>query len=228
MIVLIDIKSLTVKIYSESGMRSISFEEVDLLKDMLKKQKVIYVTNATVATAENIIQTVQVLQKQRSVQLQKAGEPMYLRSTLPGPLNIPDIRNKNNGRKEVLKFTGPFDGMPIEDLISDYGEELFKRNKIIRTLLKSGKLQILGESEFDDQKERYERGEFQLRNISNDYEKYLKLMSKAEAEEGIVFKVAGAASRPTATSRDNNETAPIEGLSTEANFMNGIERLMGR
>ena len=174
MIIFIDTKSLTVKIYSETGMRSIAFEEVDLLKGMLKNKKAIYVTNAVVTGADSIIQTVQQLQKQRSERLSKSGEPMYLRCTLPGPMNIPDIRNKNTGKKETIKFAGPFDGLMVSDLISDFGSEFFQRNKTIRTLLKSGKLQVVGESEFDDQKERYERGEFQLKNISNEYKKYLK------------------------------------------------------
>ena len=228
MIIFIDTKSLTVKIYSETGMRSIAFEEVDLLKGMLKNKKAIYVTNAVVTGADSIIQTVQQLQKQRSERLSKSGEPMYLRCTLPGPMNIPDIRNKNTGKKETIKFAGPFDGLMVSDLISDFGSEFFQRNKTIRTLLKSGKLQVVGESEFDDQKERYERGEFQLKNISSEYKKYLKLLSKEESEEEILFSVASVSSRPVATSRDNNETGPLEGLSTEANFMSAIETLISR
>jgi len=228
MLVLIDTKSLTVKIYTENGIKSIPFEEVDLLKDMLKNKKVIYVTNAMVATASSIIQTVKTLQQQRSNELQKAGEPMFLRSTLPGPLNIPNIRNKNTGQKEAIIFQGPFDGLLVDDLISDFGEELFKRNKEIRGLLKKGRLQVLGESEFEDQKARFERGELPMKNVADDYKKYLKLLSKQESEAEVAFEVGAISARPSASSRDNNETAPLEGLSTEANFMNGIDRLIGR
>ena len=43
-----------------------------------------------------------------------------------------------------------------------------------------------------------------------------------------MFNVASVSSRPVATSRDNNETGPLEGLSTEANFMSAIETLISR
>jgi len=194
MIIFIDAKSLTVKIYSETGMKSIAFEEVDLLKGILKNQKAIYVTNAVVTGADSIIQTVQQLQKQRSERLSKSGEPMYLRCTLPGPMNIPDIRNKNTGKKETVKFTGPFDGIMVSDLISDFGEDFFKRNKTIRKLLQKGRLQVLGESEFEDQKDRYERGELKIRSLAGEYTKYLKLLSRDEAESEILFDITNSVS----------------------------------
>ncbi|GAF75789.1 unnamed protein product [marine sediment metagenome] len=225
MIVLIDIKSLTIKLYSESGMRSIPFEEAELLKGILKNNKAIYVTNAMMADASSIIQTVAVLQKKRSVRLQKAGEQMYLRSTLPGPLNIPNIRNKNTGRKETLIFQNAFDPMYVEDLVKDYGEDIFKRNKSLKGLLQSGKLQILGESEFEDQKARFKRGELKLRSLKDEYVKYMKLMSREESENEILFDITKSTNRMGTTSerqrvggRGANETTITDEVSAWDSF----------
>jgi len=215
MIVLLDTKTLTIKIYSESGMKSISFDQVDLLKTMLKNNKIIYVTNVIITDVDSIIQTVNSLSQQRSERLKKAGEPMFLRSTLPGPLNIPGIRNKTTGKKEALSFFGPFDGKLLDEIARDFGKDVFKTNSTLRKLLQSGKLQILGESEFEDQEMRFKNGELKIRNLASDYIKYMKLLSKEESENEIAFDITRSTKQlaerggPVLTGRENNESGFI-------------------
>jgi len=216
MIVLLDTQRLKIEIYTESGMRSFAFEEADLLKEIIKNKKVLYVTNGIMATAQEIVETISAILKQRSEELSNSDEIIYLRSTCPGVLNIPQLYNITIKEKEDLLFQNPFDAKPMYEILRDYGKNIFKQSKTIRGLLKSGKLQIIGETELNDLKERYERGDLEIRGDPKKYRKYMKLLPEGEdPTEPINMDITRSVQRAVrsdgaSSGRENNETTVPE------------------
>jgi len=217
MIVLLDTKGLRVELYTEDGIRSFSFEEADLLKEILRNKKVLYVTNGILATAEEIIGTVEAILQQRSEELKISGEIMYLRSSGPGVLAIQGLYNKSSKVKEDLLFENPFDAKLLNEIFRDYGKEIFKESRTMRNLLKSGKLQILGEAELYDLERRYKSGELKIRGNPKQYLKYMKLLAEGEdPTEPINMDITRSVQRAAATDgrstgrEDNESTVPDE------------------
>lgn len=218
MIVLLDLAKAVIKVYSEKGVRTLAFESSDLLKNIIGNRKVLYVTNGIPATVDEILTTVEAVKKQRSQQLRKEGEQLYLRSVIPGVLNIPGLYNRLTRKKEDLTFKGPFDVKMVSELARDYGKDIFRVNRSIAILLKTGKLQLLPESEYFDMKQRYENGDFVVEADKEHFQKKMKLLPPGtDPEEPISFDITKSVARMVqsegrVSGREDNETGFIGGL----------------
>ena len=158
MIVLLDTERLLIKIYSDSGLQTLAFDQADALKEMAKRgEKILYVTNGIATTADQVVDTVNSFMESRTENMRRSDEPLFLRSTVPGSMNIPGIYNVSSKVREDLIFRDPFDAKQMDEVFRDYGKDLFTKNRTMRNLLKKGKLQIIAESELNDMRERYER-----------------------------------------------------------------------
>jgi len=213
MIVLLDMTRAVIKIYTEKGIRTLAFESSDLLKSIIGNNKVLYVTNGVPATADEILATVNAVKQQRSQELRREGEPLILRSTAPGVLNIPGMFNRLTKEKEDLVFKGPFDGKTIVELCQNYGKTIFQTNRSIAILMKSGKLQLLPESEFLDMQQRFENGDFTIEADAEHFRKKMKLLAPGvDPKDPINFDITRSVnSGSRATGRENNESVSLFG-----------------
>ena len=213
MIVLLDLARAVIKVYTEKGIRTLAFESSELLKSIIGNNKVLYVTNGIPATVDEILATIESIKKQRSQQLRKEGEPLYLRSTSPGVLNIPGLFNQLTKQKEDLVFKGPFDGRTVSELYQNYGKNVFQNNRSISVLVKTGKLQLLPESEFFDMKQRFENGDFTIEADVEHFRKKMTLLAPGvDPKDPINFDITKSVLRGGGTGRQDNESGFIGGL----------------
>jgi hypothetical protein len=228
MIVLLDTERLLIKIYSDSGLQTLAFDQADALKEMTKRgEKILYVTNGIATTADQVVDTVASFMEGRAANMRQSNEPLFLRSTLPGSMNIPGIYNVCSKKREDLIFNNPFDAKAIEEVFRDYGKDVFKKNRTMRSLLKKGKLQIIAESELEDMEARYKRGDLKISMSRADQLKHLKTMTKEEAEnssalEGDV-KAGGPISVPRQGDMGSHERSMVGegGMDIDRDVMSG-------
>jgi len=153
MIVLLDTQKLMIKIYAEDGLQTLTFDNASMLRDIIGDKPVFYVTNGMAATADQITATVNSFMAQHAAP-KVPNEPMFLRTTQPGAMNIPGLYNRLGKKKEDLIFFDPFDAKPLLDILRAYGKDVFETSPTMRTLLKTGKLQIIAQSDLEDLKNR--------------------------------------------------------------------------
>lgn len=193
MIVILNQKSLLLTVYNNDGVHSIPFEQADILGEMVKDgEQVLYVTNAISTNVESVLATVGTLLGNRREQLRDAGETMYLHSTLPGTLCIPDLYNRVTRQKDdYILFANIKDAKPLKQIARDFGKDIFQTNRIMKSLLKEGKLQVITETELDDLTKRFDSGDIpKSKHHAQHYKKYLKTLEPGvDPDDPIVFDI---------------------------------------
>ena len=218
MIVILNQKSLLLTVYNNDGVHSIPFEQSGLLQEMAQRdEQILYVTNAIATDAESIIATVDTLLSQRREELRDAGETMYLHSTLPGALIIPDLYNRVTRKKDVLEFKNQVDAKPLKQIAREFGKDIFQTNKVMRNFLQKGKLQVISETELRDLTERFENGLIpRSKHHAQEYRKYLTTLEPGvDPDDPIVFDITRSVnsigrSGGQSRGRETNENTLIE------------------
>lgn len=218
MIVILNQKSLLLTVYNNDGVHSIPFEQAELLEEMARDgEQVLYVINAISTNVESVVATVGTLLGQRREQLRDAGETMYLHSTLPGVLNIPDLYSRTTRKKEDLIFRSIKDAIPLKQIARDFGKDIFQTNRIMRDFLREGKLQVITETELRDLTERFDSGLIpKSKHHAQHYKKYLKTLEPGiDPDDPIVFDItknvlSAIRSGGGSSGRETNENTLID------------------
>lgn len=136
MIVLLDMKNKKIKIYTDNGINSINFSNLEAIKQIIGKEEVIYVTGAVKATITDIIDVIKTIDVS-DIDTQE-DEPVFIRTTSKGHMIINEI---------PLTLEGPSHFYPLKRLYSEHGQDVFEKYKCLGYLLSIGKLQIITEAE---------------------------------------------------------------------------------
>lgn len=243
MVIFLDIQRQIVKIYSETGIRTLEFDNIDMLGDIVGRNKILYVTNAISVSAADIISTVNSIKSQIHKTRVNSGEIMYIRNGTFGALTIPDVYNKSTRTKEDLVFRSSTDAKLLKDFYRDYGKDVFETSPVMRNLLKKGNLQIVTEGELQEINAKIKSGKLKRFNSVAESKAYIKkqikTISKEEAEERIELGDVGGKGGPISRRRSPSdfanekviidETGEIleEGNSDAAGFIDGFLRDKG-
>jgi len=139
MIVFLNIKDQCLDVYTEKGCHHCNFSETETIKQLIGKERVIYVTKAIETTKKDVLDIVGSLANSMTKKmLQQDGGKSYLRSTLKGYMQLSDLDTT---------FEGPAHFVPLDRIFEKYGKDIFQKNKTLNSLLKNGQLQILSESQ---------------------------------------------------------------------------------
>jgi len=138
MIVFLNMKDRCLDIYTDTGCRHCSFSETETIKQLIGNERVIYVTKAIETTKKDVLDIVESLAKTMTKKMLKQDNgKSYIRSTSKGYMHI-----------DGIEFRGPAHFIPIDDLFAKYGKDALQKTNIDR-MLKTGKLQIVSESEIN-------------------------------------------------------------------------------
>jgi len=150
-------------VYTETGCHHCSFSETETIKQLIGNERVVYVTKAIETTKKDVLDIVGSLADTMTKKMMSEGKS-YLRSTLKGYMQLPDLDTT---------FEGPAHFVPLDGIFEKYGKDIFQKNETLNRLLKNGKLQILSESQmsklanqhFDEQKKKQAAKDASLDNI---------------------------------------------------------------
>jgi len=142
MVVFVDVNTRQILFYEESGVRKIPFHDAHILTDIVGNKKVNYVTNVIETTAVEIVDLVRGISGQKPLTAtqrviepdltEAAQEASYLHSTSKGTLLVSDIGIR-------------FDGYADCKIFNDDMKENVKNSSILRSLIKKGTVEIIGE-----------------------------------------------------------------------------------
>jgi len=139
MIIFLNMKNNCLDIYTEKGCKHCGFSEKETIKKIIGNEKVVYVTKAVETTQKDILDIVgSIAGVVTKKMLQQQKEKSYIRSTLKGYLNIPDLN---------IIFKGPVHFIPLDHFFSKHGEDIFQKNAVLKNMLDNGKLQLLTETQ---------------------------------------------------------------------------------
>lgn len=144
MIVFIDVKSNMIQLYSEKGIKSIPFNQVDTLKyHTAGVNNILYITQAIDASVQDVISLVKAQSGQTDspqAKIDTKNDPLHVRFTGKGVLNITDLGvTTKDGVLEPETFRGPVDFK----LLSHLEKKGFNESGQVQALLKAGKLEVL-------------------------------------------------------------------------------------
>jgi hypothetical protein len=203
MVIFLDIKRQIVKIYTEHGIQTLEFDNINMLPDIMGGRKALYVTNAMTVSSEDIVSTIKGIKKQIVQKRVDSGEIMYLRNATFGALTIPDLYNRATKEKEDLTFRSSTEAKVLNDFYRDYGKDIFETSPIMRNLLKNGKIQIVTEGELKEINKKIKSGKLKKYNSKEesraDIKKYLKTLSRDEAEQRIELGEIGSGGGPSSS-----------------------------
>ena len=114
-----------------------------MLEDIVGNQPIFYVTNAIKVSTSDVIETVQKLNEQIIEDLSNSNEPLYLHVTVKGSLNIPNLMNLKTNEINELTLRGPTGSYSLNRLYETYGQNVFDKYTSFKSLLRSGKLEII-------------------------------------------------------------------------------------
>jgi hypothetical protein len=140
MIVFLDIKSKTVKVYSRTGETSIPFRNIQKLnKFKAIGNEVLYITDAIKTDIDDIVNLVEESYGKKKNIINKddiwdSEEALFVRSSSRSNIVLSDLD---------LELKGLNDFKSLSDLIKTHGEKNMKNNRIFNQLLDSGKIEIL-------------------------------------------------------------------------------------
>jgi hypothetical protein len=137
MIVFLDIKNQQIKLYSEKGMKIISFSDINILEKLLGGQKVLYITNAILVDPLEIVKTVKSIYKKEGIKKEIKNEPLFVRSK-KGHIHINELD---------FTFGGPTDFCPLKNIYEKFGNDIFEKNKTLKHLLDKDFVEIITLSE---------------------------------------------------------------------------------
>jgi polyhydroxyalkanoate synthesis regulator phasin len=126
------------EVYDKSGMKNLPFSGLNNIKNILEKEEVLYITNATKVPSAKIINAISALNKQTVEIAIKEEKELYIRSTSKGSIIIDDLK---------LEFKGPADFKPLKLIFSKFGKDILETHPIIRKLMDRGQLEILTRNE---------------------------------------------------------------------------------
>jgi len=194
-VVFLNIKNRNLNIFSENGSQSLPFEEIDLLDELCSEDdNILYVLQAKNVKVQDIVRTVESL-KQKETKKTSGKEIMFLRNGTFGALTVPGMYNIHRKIKEDFKFEKATDAKPLKDIYRDYGKEIFEDSPVMRNLLKSGKLQIVSESQLKEINSKIANGKIKKKHNKEDLLKYIKTISKEESEEFINMDITKSVER---------------------------------
>lgn len=175
MVIFVDVNLREIHIYSDTGIRKIPFHDAHTLTTIIGNQKINYITNIIETTAGEIVNLVRGISGQKPIartqrnivpDLEIAKEATYLHSTSKGTLLIPDMDDKpapgQKGyiRKSLIRFEGSGDCK----LFDDDMKEKIKKSPMLRTLIKKGTIEIIGEQQKTEFLKQW-RGELKKRAV---------------------------------------------------------------
>jgi hypothetical protein len=132
MVILLDVNNRLINVYTDNGLESFDFSNVNALNKYTAEEDVIYITNAVKTSIEDIKNTVNVISENLGDIQIKKNEKSFIRS-VKGYI----ILDKLN-----LKLKGPLDFKPLSNFDKD-----FLNDTQIKNLLKIKKIEIITESE---------------------------------------------------------------------------------
>jgi len=151
-IVLLNQKKRRVHIYTKRGTQTLNFSNIEMLDEIIGNEEVFYVTQVINVSTSDIIETVKKLNEQMLNDLSVSNEPLYLHVTVKGSLNIPNLMNMKTEEVNELTLRGPTGSYSLDRLYDTYGKNVFDKYPAFKSLLRSGKLEIITQSELKDVK----------------------------------------------------------------------------
>ena len=146
MVVFVDVNSREIHVYSEDGIKKIPFHDAHILNTIVENKKITYVTNVLETTADEVVNLVRglsgqqpITQNQRTItpDIEDIKEATYLHSTSKGTLLVSDIDMR-------------FDGFADCKIFDDNMKENIKQSPMLRSLIKKGIIEIIGEQKKND------------------------------------------------------------------------------
>lgn len=199
-LVFLDMEQQCILLFSEGGMNRIPLSQMYVLKSMIKNEPVLYVSDAMVTNANEIVNLVSSLnqsdyenvgshieQPQAAMTKEDAyasGENIFARSTKQGLVFINDMGQKDpQGNRTGHSFKGPLDFQPVS-----YLDQIgFNESQQIHSLISSGIIELIPQSQIDyikashvqsSPKQNHMNRKAQIRNQQqyNNYNKHKSLM----------------------------------------------------
>ena len=155
LIVFLDTGANKIVVGTDTGIKILNFEKVEMLRTMAKNQSIFYVTSVMETNANSIIDTVQSiapdLNYSRSLpdvskpDVAPINKTLYLHSTSKGTLNIPELKDvtSKNGDLTDLTFRSIDEAYSVETLKTKFGADVFERYSAFNSLLEKGILEII-------------------------------------------------------------------------------------
>jgi len=133
-----------VTIYSPKGQFEVPFKDATTIRNFVGDQKVLYVTKAIQASANEVVNIVKSLNgypaqpvqqsspAANAYQVQPKNEKMFLRAKTRGTITLPDVK---------LKFQSPRDYYSVDQLKQKFGDDVFEKSDYLRKFC--GELKML-------------------------------------------------------------------------------------
>jgi len=137
-LVFLNMNTRKLEVYDKSGMKNLPFSGINNIKNILGKEEVLYITNATKVPTTKIINAIFSLNKQTVESAIQEQKELYIRSTAKGNIIIQDLN---------LEFKGPTDFKPLNLVFEKFGKNILESHPVIRKLMSNGQLEILTRSE---------------------------------------------------------------------------------
>jgi len=139
-IVFLNIKARMIEIYDKNGMKNISLSGVKRIKEELKNDDVLYITNAVKTTGSEVVKMISGINDKSLNSAIENDENLYIRSTEKGVIRIEALK---------LSFNGPDDFKPLDDILSKFGKDILDKNRTLKKLRENGSIEILSEHDVD-------------------------------------------------------------------------------
>ena len=164
MIVFLNMGNGCLDIYTNEGKRQCLFSDIEAIKQIIGNEKVIYITSAQEATAQDVVEVIETVSSTIVKEAVQKDEKTYLRTTSKGCMLIQELD---------MKFNNPSHFVPLEELYERHGKDVFQEHPVLKKMLKNGQLQIVTESQaakirkdyFAGQKKRQSKQDKALDNI---------------------------------------------------------------
>jgi len=129
-----------IEIYDRKGMTNISLSGLKRIKEILKNDEVLYITNAVKTTGSEVVKMISSINDKSLNSAIEKNENLYIRSTNKGVIRIEALK---------LSFNGPDDFKPLDDLLSQFGKDILEKNRTLKKLRENGDIEILSEHDVD-------------------------------------------------------------------------------
>ncbi len=142
-IVFADMGQQTFKFYTEQGLSTIPFADLDTIKELLNDNEIMYVTNAMKVDIEDLVNFAN-QNKNDATLVHKETGPILVHSTGPGCLYLSEVE---------VTFKNPQTFYVLENIKSKNE----KTASLIDNLLKNGQLEKVSSSRAEEIKRQYKR-----------------------------------------------------------------------
>lgn len=179
MILFLDINKQKISLYGKEGMVEIPFKNAEELSKHTKNNDFLYITNAAVANAEEVVGLI----RQMGVYVEKVKPEKftYIHVANEGVIPIND----------ELRFRGKYDAHPLTpELI-----QTIKETPLLKKLLEEGQLELISTSrrrELEEERKRKEDERYGAILIDGDVKEFMEGRDKQPGSDAIVIDLEKA------------------------------------